>query len=136
MKKMFIVCTLAALTGCAMQPVATTPVGPAAPVFFQPFSVALDAPAQAVIASAAQSAKGTPQARVIVTGAADSVGSEKLNDYISEARAQIVADTLVQDGVPEERIEIRANGITQALTPVPNGTPAQSARRVLIQLVE
>lgn len=136
MRKILIVCGLAGLSGCAMPPGDATPVGPATPVFFQSFSVALDAPAEAVIASAAQAAKAAPQARVIVTGAADSVGSAKLNEYISEARAQMVADTLVQDGVPEDRIEIRAKGITPALSPVPNGTPSQSARRVLIQLVD
>ncbi len=136
MRKILIVCGLAGLSGCAVPLGDTTPVGPATPVFFQPFSAALDAPAEAVIASTAQAAKISPQMRVIVTGAADSVGSEKMNYYLSETRAQIVADTLMQDGVPEERIEIRANGTAQAIAPVQTGTPAQSARRVLIQLVD
>lgn len=136
MRKAMIVCVLAGLGGCAVPPGDATPVGPATPVFFQPYSAALDVPAEAVIASAAQAAKASPQVRAVVTGAADSVGSEKVNYYLSETRAQMVADMLVQDGVPEDRIEIRANGITPALSPIPNGTPAQSARRVLIQLVD
>jgi len=133
MKKILILSVLAGLGGCASVPV-SEPVGSATPVFFQPYSAALDGPARETIASLAKAANATPDKPVIVTGAADSVGSAKLDEDISEARAQMVADTLVQDGVAPARITIRSVGSTPALVPVPAGTMVQSSRRVLVQL--
>jgi outer membrane protein OmpA-like peptidoglycan-associated protein len=106
---------------------------PATPVFFQPFSAALDESAMTTIATTAKAAEARPDATVIVTGAADSVGSSLANQYLSETRAQVVADALVADGVAPSRIHTRATGIASA--PGPVGAPAQSARRVLIQIV-
>ena len=126
------------LTGCAgmlqnfpgMGPPAAT--APATPVFFQPFSAALDQPALNNITSAAKAANAQPQARVIVVGAADTVGSAPANKYLSETRAQVVADALVADGVAQDRIHTRAIGET-ALS-LPANTPAQFSRRVLIRI--
>jgi outer membrane protein OmpA-like peptidoglycan-associated protein len=101
-------------------------------VFFQPFSAALDAPALTTIASVAQEAKEKPGTRVTVTGAADSVGSSKANKDLSQTRAQVVADALVSDGVAPGRIHTRAIGI--APSHAAYGTPAQYARRALIQV--
>jgi outer membrane protein OmpA-like peptidoglycan-associated protein len=128
MKKLMVFSVLAGLAGCA-QP---QPSGPATPVFFQPYSAALDAPARAAVADAAKRANAEPLVTVTVFGAADSVGSAKANHYLSAARAQVVADTLEADGVAAYRIETRADGIVFA--PAPAGTPAQFARRVLIQI--
>ncbi|MDD2704069.1 MAG: OmpA family protein [Acidocella sp.] len=133
MKKILILSVLAGLGGCASVPASET-VGSVTPVFFQPFSAALDGPAQNTIAALAKAANAAPDKSVIVTGAADGVGGAKLNEDISATRAQMVADTLVQDGVAPERIVIRSVGSTPALAPVPEGTPVQSARRVLVQL--
>ena len=127
MKLILTIAALAALTGCA-----TTPPSPlrTTPVFFQPWSAALDANALSAIAIAAQTAQAEPQARVEVTGAADSVGGDKANRYISEARAQMVADQLETDGVAPGRIAVRGAGVVHDLAPI--GTPSQFARRVLI----
>ena len=51
------------------------------------------------IAAAAKAALADPAAPVVVTGAADTVGSALANKYMSEARAQVVSDALVADGV-------------------------------------
>ena len=67
-----------------------------------------------------------------VTGAADSVGSSKANKDLSQTRAQVVADALVSDGVAPGRIHTRAIGI--APSHAAYGTPAQYARRALIQV--
>jgi outer membrane protein OmpA-like peptidoglycan-associated protein len=135
MKKFIMVSVLCVLSGCtSMSSVDTPPTTtPATPVFFQPFSAALDEPALSTIASVAKAASQQPDTKVFVTGAADSVGSAKANKYLSETRAQVVADALAADGVDESRIHIRALGIVPP-TVGPTGTPAQSARRVLIQL--
>ena len=128
MKKFLTISLLCGLVGCVSSP----PPGPATPVFFQPFSAALDESALTAIASAAKEANQQPEARVTVTGAADSVGSIQANKYLSETRAQVVADALVSDGVSADRIHVRGVGI--ALAPGAVGTSAQSARRVLVQI--
>jgi outer membrane protein OmpA-like peptidoglycan-associated protein len=135
MKKFLMISVLCAVTGCTslpfMQPPAVT--SPATPIFFQPFSTALDQPAISTIASVARAANEQPNTRIIVTGAADSVGDTQANIGLSKTRAQVVTDALVADGVAPDRIHQRAIGSTNA--PAPAGTFAQSARRVLIQIV-
>ena len=130
MKRILAIATLAALAACAMAP--PGPPLPATPVFFEPWSAALDQHAISVIAAAAQQAQGVPDASVLVTGAADSTGSAQANIYLSKTRAQVVADQLAADGVSPGRIRVHGVGIVPA--PVPTGTPAQYARRVLIQI--
>jgi outer membrane protein OmpA-like peptidoglycan-associated protein len=134
MKKILLISLLSVLSGCTSPGYmdATAVNAPATPIFFQPFSAALDESALTMIANTAKAANAQPDANVYVTGAADSVGSALANEYLSETRAQVVADALVADGVAPSRIRMRAVGITSA--PVPDGTPAQSARRVLIQI--
>jgi outer membrane protein OmpA-like peptidoglycan-associated protein len=130
MKKILTISLLCSLAGCATAPTPVT--GPATPVFFQSFSAVLDESALTAIAAAAKAANQQPDARVTVTGAADSVGSVLANKYLSETRAQVVADALVSDGVSADRIHMHAVGIAPA--PGPTGAPAQSARRVLVQI--
>ncbi len=107
------------------------PTSPATPVFFQPFSAALDQPALTIIAAAAKAANAEPDAPITVTGAADSVGGSKANELLSETRAQVVADALVSDGVAQSRITV--TGIGEATTPT-TGAAAQFSRRALIQI--
>ena len=135
MKKILMFSLLCALSGCDSGTMmdASAVNAPATPIFFQPFSAALDESAMTTIATAAKAAEAQPDATVIVTGAADSVGSLLANKYLSETRAQVVADALAADGVAPSRIHMRAAGIASA--PGPVGAPAQSARRVLIQIV-
>jgi peptidoglycan-associated lipoprotein len=134
MKKLLMISVLCGVSGCAslpfMQPPAVT--SPATPIFFQPFSTALDQPALSTIASVARAANEQPDTRLIVTGAADSVGDSQANIDLSKTRAQVVTDALVSDGVAPERIHQRAIGVASA--PGPAGSFAQSARRVLIQI--
>jgi outer membrane protein OmpA-like peptidoglycan-associated protein len=134
MKNFLLASALLTMSSCASVPfLAPQAINtPATPVFFQPFSAALDQPALTTISAVATAANQKPNARIYVTGAADSTGSASVNKYLSKTRAQIVADTLAADGVAPSRIHIRAAGIVPA--PGPNGSPAQSARRVLIQI--
>jgi outer membrane protein OmpA-like peptidoglycan-associated protein len=134
-KKVLAITAFGGLIGCApmwgMSP--PEPATPGTPVFFQPFSAALDQSALATIASAAKAAEAQPNATVYVTGAADPVGSALANKYLSETRAQVVADQLVADGVAAERVHTRAIGIASA--PMDEGSgAAQVSRRALIQV--
>ncbi len=138
MRKFLVISMLCAvagpLAGCADFPGLGGGQGatsPATPVFFQPFSAALDQPALTVIAAAAKAANAEPGVPVKVTGAADSVGGSKANELLSETRAQVVADALVTDGVAQSRITV--TGIGEATTPT-TGAAAQFSRRALIQI--
>jgi len=73
-------------------------------IFFQEWSAALDDSAQGVITQAANWAKAHPGSRVVVTGFADTTGSQKANLLLSELRAQMVVDQLTADGVTEQRM--------------------------------
>ncbi len=92
----------------------------------------MDNHALSAIASAAQQAKATPGTEVVVTGAADSTGSSTANRDISKTRAQVVADQLTADGVDPAHIKVCGVGTVAA--PTQNSSPAQYARRVLIQV--
>ncbi|WP_298216161.1 OmpA family protein [Acidocella sp.] len=129
MKKIIIFSMLAGLGGCASAP--QTP--PATPVFFQPWSAALDQPALTTIATVAKAANAQPDAPVEVTGAADSVGDTQANEQLAQARAQAVANQLVADGVARERLRVDTVGEIKPKLVAP-GTPVQADRRVLIRI--
>jgi outer membrane protein OmpA-like peptidoglycan-associated protein len=95
-------------------------------VYFQEWSAAFDDSALSSIAKAADYAKAHPAIPVRVTGFADPTGSKQANVLMSELRAQVVVDQLVQDGVPARRISQGGRGSVQfALT-------SQESRRVEI----
>ena len=95
-------------------------------VFFQEWSAAIGPEAEKAITAAAQYAKDHPADPVKVTGYADPTGSAAANVYMSHARAQVVADQLVTDGVDQARIAVSAEGAT-AFT-----LTSQESRRVEI----
>jgi outer membrane protein OmpA-like peptidoglycan-associated protein len=137
MKKLLTISVLCGLAGCAqlqslpfIGPPAVT--SPATPIFFQPTSTALDQPSLSTIASVAKAANQRPDLPVFVTGAADSVGTSADNEQLAKARATVVAVALESDGVSSSRVRIRSIG--EAASPAVAGMPAQSARRVLIQI--
>lgn len=67
--------------------------------------------------SIATAAKNS-NAKVVVTGSADSkTGSEAYNQQLSEARAQAVADELVNLGVSRDNIEVKAIGGVATVEP-------------------
>ena len=66
----------------------------------------------------AEAAKNNSEAKVVVTGYADSkTGSADYNQKLSEARANAVAEELVKMGVERDRIEVQANGGVDTLAP-------------------
>jgi outer membrane protein OmpA-like peptidoglycan-associated protein len=103
------------------------------PVFFQPWSAALDANASSTIAIAAKTAAANPTYPVIVTGSADTVGGAQANKDMGLTRAQVVADALAADGVAESRIAVVSTGSISS-PGTATGSYAQFSRRVLIQV--
>jgi outer membrane protein OmpA-like peptidoglycan-associated protein len=132
MRRVLILGSFLAMAGCAqLNPFAGPPVPmtPDTPIFFQPLSTALDQPALATVAQLAQAAGEQPDARVIVTGAADTVGTTQANTALSKARADAVARQLAADGVAVSRLHTHWVGETGS-----PGNTAQASRRVLVHI--
>jgi cytochrome c oxidase subunit 2 len=106
MHRMLLLAVLV-LAGCA-----TRPAGPPPHyvVFFEAWSAKLGEPALGAISAAADWAKQHPDSVVTVSGFADPEGGPQANKDLSRLRAQVVADALVADGVPQGRIRRRAIG--------------------------
>jgi OmpA-OmpF porin, OOP family len=69
---------------------------------------------------------------VKVAGHADRSGSEAYNDQLSERRAEIVAQALMQRGVPERALEVEWFGERRPRVPTPDGQREPRNRRVEI----
>jgi len=80
--------------------------------------------------------KEYPNSRFNVEGHTDSVGSEKLNQTLSEGRAQAVVDWLITNGIDSSRLVARGFGESQPL--MTNNTRAgrERNRRVEINLIK
>jgi outer membrane protein OmpA-like peptidoglycan-associated protein len=83
------------------------------PIFFEPWSAALDENARALIRTAAALAAARPTAAVQVIGFADPEGAPDTNRALSLTRARVVRDALVEAGVAEARIRVSARGATE-----------------------
>jgi outer membrane protein OmpA-like peptidoglycan-associated protein len=106
---------------CASEPAMQT-----VSVFFTADSSTLDTEAEAVVRAAATRAKAT-SGPIVVVGFAGPAGGAAYNRALSEARAQHVADLLIREGLPRERVRIVARG------PVPFESVATESRRVEIR---
>lgn len=99
------------------------------PIFFATDSAALTDEARQGLTTYAQCLLNTTTRQdVILTGRADPRGSEPYNETLSEQRAEAVATFLQSQGVPPERIEIRALGEEGVIEGMPQLWPVQ--RRV------
>jgi outer membrane protein OmpA-like peptidoglycan-associated protein len=98
-------------------------------IFFREWSAAFDRSAAGTLNSVAKWAKEHPSARLLVTGFADPRGSQQSNAYLSPLRAERVYDTLIEDGVPADRIE------RKGLAPGESMQPGLQSRRVEISAV-
>jgi outer membrane protein OmpA-like peptidoglycan-associated protein len=101
-------------------------------VFFNLGSTKLSDQDQNTVAQAAQVYKTRPNARVMVTGYADTVGSPSANMALSQQRANVVKNLLVQSGVPAGAITTAASGDTGLLVETAAQTNQPKNRRVSI----
>jgi outer membrane protein OmpA-like peptidoglycan-associated protein len=101
-------------------------------VFFNLGSTKLSDQDQNTVAQAAQVYKTKANARVMVTGYADTVGSPSANMALSQQRANVVKNLLVQSGVPAAAITTAASGDTGLLVETAAQTNQPKNRRVSI----
>jgi OOP family OmpA-OmpF porin len=132
MKRLLLVCSLAAIAACAQQPpppVATNPPPPPPPpppifhVYFDYNSARLDPGGKEILRFAANAYKAGNPSGVQVTGFADPTGSAGYNQRLSLRRANVVAAELAQDGVPQSALVVRGDGETTS-----GPTPGQDRR--------
>ena len=53
------------------------------------------------------------QATLLVEGYACDLGTDRLNDRLSEKRAQLVKKNLIEAGIPSDKIEVKSYGESQ-----------------------
>jgi len=101
-------------------------------VFFPLGSTKLSDQDANTVAQAAQVFKTKQNARVSVTGYADTVGSPSANMALSQQRANVVSNLLVQSGVPAGAISTSASGDSGLLVDTGPQANQPKNRRVVI----
>lgn len=75
-----------------------------------------------------------PAPDLVITGHADNVGSDALNDKLSLARAERVRDQFVLRGIAADRIEVAGRGKRELLVVTAAGVAEERNRRVEINV--
>ncbi|HWU49591.1 MAG TPA: OmpA family protein [Asticcacaulis sp.] len=102
---------------------------------FEPGTYDLTSPSRDVLNDVYRVVAACPAtARLTVSGYTDNVGDGTVNQLISQARAQAVADALVKKGLPADRIAVRGYGA--ALPVADNATPEgrEKNRRIVFSV--
>lgn len=76
--------------------------------------------------------KKYPNIQIVLTGYADTSGSEKQNQKLAFTRAQQVKNILVENGIEQNRILVKSDGVDKTVPA--NSTGFQLARRVAIAI--
>lgn len=76
------------------------------------------------------------KASVLITGNADTRGSEQYNDKLAQKRAAAVQDYLSQNGIPAERIRLVSRGKLDAAAPVTDLVGMQKDRNAQFVVAE
>lgn len=99
-------------------------------LFFDTGKAALNAGARNTLTKIADQLRINEDTRIAIEGHTDSVGSEALNQGLSERRAAAVRDFLVARGVPAARITTSGMGEGFPVAPNTNAAGRQQNRRV------
>ena len=142
MKRAIILSSLLAMASCVpVPPPPAPPPGPvaAAPAGARVFTVYFDwnrsavgPQAMAILQQAAAVYRAGGVVSVQVTGYADTSGSVRYNQRLSERRAKSVAHALVQLGVPPQTVVFGGAGENNLAVPTPDGVREPRNRRVTI----
>ncbi|MGD9879799.1 MAG: OmpA family protein [Reyranella sp.] len=135
-QKLFIALIAAVALGACEKapPPAVAPVSYM--VFFELGSTKISDQSQNTVAQAAQVFKSKANARISVTGYADTIGSTAVNMQISTARANKVRDDLIANGVPAAAITTRGAGDEGLLVPTGPQTVEPRNRRAVIVITQ
>ena len=67
---------------------------------------------------------------ISISGHSDKVGSREVNIRISRERAEVIAQKLIESGLPPESLAVASHGMELPLVDTPEGTPEPRNRRV------
>jgi len=101
-------------------------------VLFTTGQAILQPGAQRSVQQLAQVLQQYPERRVLIEGFTDSQGSDQLNLDLSQRRAEAFRQALLNRGVPNERIDVRAHGEGFPVADNGNAAGRQQNRRVEI----
>ncbi|MDQ3534224.1 MAG: OmpA family protein, partial [Bacteroidota bacterium] len=74
--------------------------------------------------------KKNPQYKIIIAGHTDNRGDKKLNQLLSQNRANVIANYLIEKGIEEERLEVIGYGSSQPIAPNDSEENRMKNRRV------
>ncbi len=115
------------------QAAAPTPIETTSTVLFFPFDAAsLTDTAKAAIAELASYLQSAGNASININGHADRAGSDDYNMSLSEQRAKLVEEALIEAGVPQSMLHYFAFGETDPKQPTDDGAREPLNRRVEI----
>lgn len=113
-------------------PPAPPPPAKAWMVFFDTNSTTLSQQSATTVSEAANVAKSMPNARVAVTGYADTDGNPAYNQQLSVRRANAVKNALMSSGIAPQAITVTGAGEGGLLIDTPDQTKNEKNRRVQI----
>ncbi|MFL6244383.1 MAG: OmpA family protein [Thermoanaerobaculia bacterium] len=102
-------------------------------LFFDTGKAVLKPGARNTLNKIAEQLRMNPDARIEIEGHTDSVGSEEMNQALSEKRAKAVRDYLASRGLPEVRISMV--GLGESTPIASNDTPAGRQQNRRVELV-
>ncbi len=102
-------------------------------IYFRTGSAVLDQESRPLLDTVVTIVERCPGVAVRVAGHTDSIGSDELNQALSEARARSVTTYLEQHGVPAARLESIGYGETRPVAP--NDTPWNRSRNRRIEFL-
>ncbi len=102
-------------------------------LFFDTGKAVLKPGARNTLNKIAEQLRMNPDARIEIEGHTDSVGSEAMNQALSEKRAKAVRDYLASRGLPEVRISMV--GLGESTPVASNDTPAGRQQNRRVELV-
>jgi outer membrane protein OmpA-like peptidoglycan-associated protein len=101
-------------------------------VFFAPGSARVSAVETAKLDQAARLYREGKPLLMTVAGSTDPTGAPVANLRLSQARADTVFQGLVARGIPAERFQVVAKGVTQPAVSAPEGVPEAKDREAVI----
>ncbi|WP_234735819.1 OmpA family protein [Tellurirhabdus bombi] len=79
--------------------------------------------------------KSRPTLRIEIAGHTDNVGDNRLNQALSQNRARVIRNYLVNRGVDEKRVQYRGYGSSQPVAPSDTEENKKKNRRVVVQVL-
>lgn len=104
-------------------------------VFFAPDSSVVSSAAYAFLDEIVQVASDCPDAKIMITGHTDNMGDDRINQQISEARANSVSDYMTRRGLSPRRVSARGVGASDPLVKENSQRARARNRRIELQLV-